>query len=242
MSRNLIYTHWEGDLPVDYAHYLMPSFIRYSVQIGCDYKVFTGKHPSLDPDLPPEFHKIGFLSDVSLQYDKIVYVDPDIYVTTFAPNIFEQYDSSDISLFPEFITTLYEDDPQTNYRWRKFKKALSISDEVDSFWGNSGVLRVSSCSNFLQCYKQLVNSRMELFPPVDKSARDYRRVMDNAEPWIAAALYMSGTSVGVLDNLWNCSFHRRKQDKLNAYFVHYNGVRKNKLKIRKDWFRKCYSL
>ena len=83
---------------------------------------------------------------------------------------------------------------------------------------------------------------MELFPPVEKSARDYRRVMDNAEPWIAAALFMSGSSVGRMDQCWNCSYSQRKRDKLDAYFIHYNGVRKDKLKIRKDWYRKCYSL
>ena len=244
MSRNLIYTHWMGNLPIDYSEYLLPSVIRYCNYLNCDFRMVNRPHPSLDASLGPEFHKLPFLSDFANDYDKIVYMDPDIYVTTFALDIFGSFGDEDVSLYSEFSETV-NSDPNTNYRWRKFKDALGLNETpADSYWGNSGVLRVNTANiqPFIDTFINIVSKRDSLFPPVAKSARNYRRVMDNVEPWLTAALVLSGVSVGEMDLRWNCSYARRKQDKIDPYFLHFNGIHAHKRKISKDWYRKCYSL
>jgi lipopolysaccharide biosynthesis glycosyltransferase len=191
-----------------FALYSHPSFERYAKKIGADFRVFTEmkiNFTECETINPIKFEKYQ-LYEVLGEYDRALFVDNDILITPFAPNIFNVVPEDQIGGLYEDIA-MHEQD-----RRRLIKEIQAILGDVgwETGYINSGVMVLSSQHRHI--FKMLQQYGI----------CDLKYEQNNTNWYIRKA----GIPIFPLDYKWNfINFHRIIHGPIHreAYFIHYAG-------------------
>lgn len=180
--KNLIYQVWTGDLqlPIQRGVELMET---YAKAIGADYKfAHNPKCASNHTDVKLYYEKFNFLfDDFFLEYDKVAYVDTDVYpVDRLEEDIFAEVDSGFVGICTEPFQGKYRAtttigagiNQQSDERWAKAVKAnygLEMPRDSDGF------LKVFNTGMVVLTREAMIQARKE-FVPIQTYVDDMRKV------------------------------------------------------------------
>lgn len=130
--KTLIYQFWKGPVPA-YASLSSRLFEAYAQRYGADYRFdenpdfFKGKYSEYYHALRPIY------DDSFLQYDRVIYIDADVYPKIAAPADILTCDVDHIGMVEELAAEIREDRP----RW--------LNDRNDSRWAmvSGGIFKAS---------------------------------------------------------------------------------------------------
>jgi len=180
------------------------SVSRYCKWYGIDHIVQT---ESL-LDLPPHFEKLGAFSYLG-EYEKVLILDADVFITRLAPNIFDCDDA-------EFSAVIERDLPLTPVYRDKIRRYTdenyrSLTD-VDWDWDESGAEFFNTGVCLLRGTK--TPSGLERFLENNYWNRTYDQTFLNW--WVKSC----GVDFNRLDWRWN-ALYGAVDDIAEAYFVHF---------------------
>jgi hypothetical protein len=209
MSKNLIYQCWEGT-PRPSAHYGSDVMKSYAKRIGADYEfdINSGFNQRFR-GLGPEKRYYGTLKpiyeDRFLEYDKVMYVDTDIFpVEGLKENIFDTF-NQDIGMCTEPTMPdrrAKRADEMLWHRMLKNKYDTECTKREDGkylvynaglvMWSNQGLKHCRSKWSSVSNYVLNV-----------KNAGITKEIYRTDQNYIHAMVFVSNMSLQSLDNEWN---------------------------------------
>ena len=182
----------------------------YAEETGSSLKVFSGPASAELPDFVTPFQRITWLKFdifehfVKSGYDKMLYLDLDVYVKRKAPNIFEEFSKSGFNMSLD-----------KNSRHQKVMETLLKTDHVH----NAGVICVDrpAAERFYENTPQ--KNQWESFL---KGKENPYGLAINEQVVISSIIQKHNIDVNLFDpRKWNISWENQSED---SNFVHYYGV------------------
>jgi hypothetical protein len=217
---NIIYTIKTAELDNEtWWTVTLPTIEAYALRIGAELKVIT---QAISTDIPnPYFLKFDCFRDfVTTAHDRMLYVDLDVFINDFAPNIFDEIQSG----FHVRGSRNENNKHQPYYSWLSQNGSQTQGKQL---LNNCGVMLAD---------KQEVLSLLSVLPPSLKDFYDNNRILDTSdlltnklekteELCLTLFLDRSGILINNLSMKWNRPFRNDS----GCYFAHYMGSTKKRL-------------
>jgi len=215
MKKNAIYTIMLGDNPM--FQFTRRAMQMYAEKMGADLIVRTSR---LTPILKHEnnlsivtacVEKL-FIEDLLQIYDRVLYLDADVLITPFAPNIFEVYpDLNTLYLYNEGQYIDRSSCVNKIYQLFDYKQEWVKQHEKFIYY-NAGIMLCSKNANFFQ-YKSL-----------EEFESSYQKLPFHDQTYFNYLIQKSGISHQSIDVRFNRMDSLGKpQERLQAFFIHYAG-------------------
>jgi lipopolysaccharide biosynthesis glycosyltransferase len=197
-----------GDESEGFAHYSIPTFQKYASKMGADLIVFDQKkvnYTSCTTIDPVKFEKYQ-LYDVLENYERALYVDIDILISPFAPNIFEKVPLRQVGGRFEDVAMNKENRQQIIHRVQEVLGDIGWT----TGYMNSGMMVVSKCHR-------------DVFKMIYQYGICDEKYEQNNTNWY---IRKAGFKIKNLGYKWNfMGFDRILHGPIHrkAYFIHYAG-------------------
>jgi hypothetical protein len=197
-NRLLVVTMATGVKAIDLLELTGPRMEAYAMQHGADFRVILDDLSSGYP-LANKFR----LATLASKYDRVLFLDVDVWVRPDAPNIFE-LESDAVHLHPDAVHDRLSQEQAEAWMIQTCKE-----QNIDRFAAknlNSGVVLFSGSQSYIW------NA-----PPLPIGKRHIAEQM-----WVEANIVRSGVKQLNLDSRWNWQwyFHDFKEGEDDAYFIH----------------------
>jgi len=207
MSKNVIFV---SSINQDFFKYLKPSFENYCNRYNIDLIINTSekvKH-TIKISIRGMFERFQ-IYDLLNVYDRVCYIDSDIYIKSDSPNIFDVVSQNRFGIYCE------SRDVNRDAFIGHMKNHFKLNDNIGLYY-NSGVLVAS------QMHKPMFNVMM-LNKFFDKPGIVAGNWPD--QDYINYYIYRKGVSVYDIGYRFNYLLNDLKDTRLNdAYFVHFAGI------------------
>jgi len=213
--KKAIYTIMLGNNPM--FQFTRRAMQIYAEKVGADLIVRTSR---LTPVLINEnnlsiitacVEKL-FIEDLLQIYDRVLYLDADVLITPFAPNIFEIYsDTNQIYLYNEGQYIDRSSCIYSVYQLFDYKQKWTKQNEKFIYY-NAGIMLCSKQANFFQ-YKSL-----------EEFESSYQKLPFHDQTYFNYLIQKSGITHQSIDVRFNRMDSLGKpEERLQAFFIHYAG-------------------
>ncbi len=153
-----------------------------------------------------------FIEDLLQIYDRVLYLDADVLITPFAPNIFEIYsDTNQIYLYNEGQYIDRSSCIYSVYQLFDYKQKWTKQNEKFIYY-NAGIMLCSKQANFFQ-YKS-----------VEEFESSYQKLPFHDQTYFNYLIQKSGIQHQSIDTKFNrMDSLGNPQERFQAFFIHYAG-------------------
>jgi hypothetical protein len=194
------------------------SHMKYALKTGADYIVITdfkeGKYidyPHINYNIMSE--KFAAFKRLFLIYDRILYLDGDVFIKKHSPDIFEELKEDCIYMRNEVFNNVQYDEQINNIKCNNWNK----TDGHYDFY-NAGVILVNKKNDNLFCF----------------NSDEYKRFNDlpfiSDQPYINWIIFKYNINIKEIGMEWNAM----KYFNQDGYFIHFANTHDRNETI-KDW-------